>query len=235
MDKDLFENLKKVHRFLAGQSFYPIILSTGLALTTYFGRIWQSDSWLIYRNLVWNLFLAWLPYIFSLLTAYLYLRAPRRWWRLAIPATLWLIFFPNAPYLITDFLHLTTRPYVPLWYDILMLSIFSWTGIFLAIASLRTMHRLIERYAGVVLGWLFVVAVISLGGLGIYLGRFERWNSWDLLIRPRFIVENVMARFAEPLDNLRFFGFTLLFTAFLFVCYLMFHSASNPDGLGQEG
>jgi len=221
--------LLQAHHFLAGQSFYPILFSSGLALTTYAGRIWQSDSWVVYRNLVWNLFLAWLPYLFSLLAAALYLRQPQRWWRLAIPAGLWLVFFPNAPYIITDFLHLEERPYVPIWYDILLLSIFAWTGIFLAIASLRTMQRLVRKYAGGFLSWVFVTGAIGLGGLGIYLGRFERWNSWDLLLRPQQIVKDIASRFTDPLDNLRFFGFTLLFTAFLFICYWMFLSAGVRD------
>jgi uncharacterized membrane protein len=190
-------------------------------------RIWQSDSPVIYRNLVWNLFLAWIPYLFSLLAAYLYRQQPRRWWRLAIPATLWLLFFPNAPYLVTDFLHLEERPYVPIWYDILLLSIFAWTGIFLAIASLRAMQRLATHYTGRFLSWVFVLIAIGLGGLGIYLGRFERLNSWDFLLRPHSIVVDIMERFANPLDNQRFFGFTLLFTAFLLVCYMMFYSTRD--------
>jgi uncharacterized membrane protein len=220
-----------LHRFLSSQSFYPIVLSTGLALITYFGRNLQSYSPIIYLNLVWNLFLAWLPYLFSLLAAFLYIRNRRRWWLLAIPAGLWLIFFPNAPYIITDFLHLEERAFVPLWYDILLLSIFAWTGIFLAIASLRTMQRLVQLYTGRVVSWLFVGVALALSGLGIYLGRFERWNSWDLLFSPRHIFENVMARFADPLDNERFFAFTILFTLFLLVTYLMFISGRDFDRL----
>ncbi len=228
------ELLIKIHRFLATQSFYPIVLSTGLALFTYSGRIYQSDSWLVYRNLVWNLFLAWVPYLFSMLAAYFYITTPKRWWRIVAAGGLWLIFFPNAPYIITDFLHLYQRPYVPLWYDILLISIFAWTGIFLAIASLHTMQRITRRYFGKAMGWVFVGIALGLSGLGIYLGRFERWNSWDLLIRPRSIIEDVMGRFADPLDNLRFFAFTMLFTAFLLVCYLMFLSSGYPDRLDDD-
>lgn len=230
----MMNEILKIHRFLAGQSFYPIVLSTGLALFTFTGRIYQSDSPLIYRNLVWNLFLAWLPYLFSMLAAYFFIKTPKRWWRLVVPASLWLIFFPNAPYIITDFLHLTERPYVPLWYDILLISIFAWTGIFLAIASLHTMQRITRHYGGEFLSWVFVAIALGLSGLGIYLGRFERWNSWDLLIRPRSIVADVMGRFADPLDNLRFFGFTMLFTAFLLVCYLMFISSGYPHKLDSQ-
>lgn len=220
-------SLLQAHHFLASHGFYPILLASGLAMATYFLRIWKSESWIIYSNLVWNLFLAWIPYLFSLLASYLFTRQPKRWWRLAIPAGFWLLFFPNAPYLITDFLHLEERPSIPIWYDILLLSIFAWTGIFLAIASLQIMQKIAKYYVGEVVSWIFAIAAIGMGGLGIYLGRFERWNSWDFLIRPHQIVSDVMARFADPLDNQRFFGFTLLFTAFLFVTYLMFQSSKS--------
>ena len=68
----------------------------------------------------------------------------------------------------------------------------------------------------------------------IYLGRFERLNSWDMLLRPQGILENVMGRFADPLENIRFFGFTMLFTAFIFVCYWMFISGGEMKGLDKE-
>lgn len=222
--------LRAAHHFALRHSLYPILLASALAMSTYVGRIVQSDSWVIYRNLVWNLFLAWIPYLFSLLADFLYLRQPRRWWRLGIPMGLWLIFFPNAPYLITDFLHLEQRAYVPIWYDILLITIFAWTGIFLAVASLRAIHRLVRHYAGRVMGWIFVCVAIALGGLGIYLGRFDRLNSWDLLLQPKSILADMVSRFADPLENIRFFGFTLLFTAFLFVCYWMFASPPKDEG-----
>lgn len=214
--------LLRFHRFLAFHLLYPILLSTGLAVSMYVVRVIVSDNWRIYANLPWNLFLAWLPYLFSLWAAGLNRLFPRQWWMLLVPGLLWLIFFPNAPYLVTDFLHLENRPYIPLWYDILLLTSFAWTGIFLAVASLRTMQVLINGYLGQVASWLFVAVALGLSGLGIYLGRFDRWNSWDLLLHPRHILADIVIRMANPLENLRFVGFTLLFTAFLLVCYLTF-------------
>lgn len=221
--------ISKIHRFLLSQSFYPLLLSTILAFGIFGGRIVLSNSWVVYRNLVWNLFLAWVPYFFSFLSAAIHRLFPRQWWLLIVPGALWLVFFPNAPYIITDFLHLEQRPYVPLWYDILLLATFAWTGCFLAIASLRTMQWVIKTYLGWFVSWFFVAAALGLTGLGIYLGRFSRWNSWDLLFHPKRILYDVLTRFANPLDNLRFFGFTLLFTAFLFVAYLTFLSVRHSD------
>jgi uncharacterized membrane protein len=222
-------SLLTIHRFFLSQSLYPLLLSTGLALTLFAGRVIFSGTTLIYRNLVWNLFLAWIPYGFAFTAAALHRLFPRQWWLLIVPAGLWLLFFPNAAYIITDFLHLEERPYIPLWYDILLLSTSAWTGIFLAIASLRTIQELVKVYLGAFLSWLFVGFALALNGLGIYLGRFERWNSWDLLFQPRRIVADIADRFANPFENLRFFGFTFLFTAFLLVIYLMFLSMRHTD------
>lgn len=218
----MLQRLSQIHRFFDSQSFYPILLSTGLALVTFALRVFLSESIYIYRNLVWNLFLAWIPYIFAVSAALLHRLAPRRWWLLIPPGLLWLAFFPNAPYIITDFLHLEQRPSVPLWFDILLLSIFAWTGIFLAIASLRTMQWLVSLYIGKIMSWLFAIVALSLTGLGIYLGRFDRWNTWDLLLYPRHIWMDVASRLTNPLDNLSFVGFTVIFTSFLAVTYLMF-------------
>jgi uncharacterized membrane protein len=234
--RSVVNQIQKTHQFLSSQLIYPLILSTLLAGFLFVARVLVSRS-LAYKNLPWNLFLAWLPYVFSLWAALLNLRNQGRWWLLLIPGGLWLIFFPNAPYIVTDFLHLETRPYIPLWYDITMLATFAWTGCFLAIASLRTMQILVRNYAGWIVSWLFAASVLGLGGLGIYLGRFSRWNSWDLLLNPRGVAKDIILRLIDPLSNLRFFGFTLIFTAFLLVCYLTFISVrriSDHDRLRYE-
>ncbi len=224
--QNLTNDLQKLHRFLARQTIYPILLSTVFGLALFSARVLQSHSF-AYRNLIWNLFLAWIPYLFSIWAAALYSTRPGRWWVLFFPGILWLIFFPNAPYIITDFLHLADRPGIPIWYDILLLATFAWTGCFLAIASLRTMQLLVKNYVGWLMSWIFAGAVLSLGGIGIYLGRFSRWNSWDLFISPKEILFDVAIRVANPLSNLNFFGFTSIITAFLIVCYLMFISIRN--------
>lgn len=219
----LLDDLTRVHRFFNKNLLYPIVLSTLLAFALFSARVIQSQEF-TYKNLVWNLFLAWLPFIFSLTAAALHVFFPNRWWMLIFPGVMWLIFFPNAPYIITDFLHLTDRPSVPLWYDILLLATFAWTGCFLAIASLRTMQILVRNYLGWFLSWVFAATALLMGGLGIYLGRFSRWNSWDFFLQPKDILYEVTVRVLNPLSNLRFFGFTILFTAFLAICYLTFIS-----------
>jgi uncharacterized membrane protein len=86
------------------------------------------------------------------------------------------------------------------------------------------MQIITGAYLGKIASWFFVFLALSLSGLGIYLGRFGRWNSWDLLLNPTHIMAEVTGSLLEPLENLRFFGFTVLFTTFLFICYLTFIS-----------
>lgn len=107
---------------------------------------------------------------------------------LVIPtfAILWLIFFPNAPYILTDLQHLGqastnaslwSSANVPLWYDVILLVWFSWTGMLLGIVSLNLMQEIIRREFGRWFGWLFVFSVAGLSSAGIYVGRFIRLNS----------------------------------------------------------
>lgn len=224
----LIKDLDRLHHFLLGQTMYPLLLSTIFAVALFSARVLHSHSF-AFQNLIWNLFLAWMPYLFSFWAAALYASKSGRWWVIIFPGFLWLIFFPNAPYIITDFLHLAYRPGVPIWFDILMLATFAWTGCFLAIASLRTMQIIVRNHLGWLMSWVFAGSVLALGGLGIYLGRFSRWNSWDIFISPKEIISEVAFRVLNPLSNLTFFGFTTLFTVFLLVCYLMFISIRRED------
>jgi len=181
-----------------------------------------------YSNLLSNLFLAWLPYILSVMAASAYRLHPNRWWVILVLGFFWLVFFPNAPYMVTDFYHLDPRPPVPLWFDISLIAIFAFTGCFLAIASLRSIHVIIERFLGKFVGWVFALFTLGLGSLGVYLGRFSRFNSWDILLKPKPVLKDIAFNLLNPLDNLGFIGFTIMFTSILLVFYLMFVTSSNP-------
>lgn len=216
-------------------SFYPLLLSSLLACGFFAFRVFYSGT-RNYSNLLPNLFLAWLPYILSVLAVSAYRSHPNRWWNIFLFGFLWLMFFPNAPYMVTDFYHLEARPPIPLWFDISLIAIFAFTGCFLAIVSLRSIHIIIERFVGKLAGWLFALFTLFLGSLGVYLGRFSRFNSWDILLNPKGVIKDIAHNLINPLDNLGFVGFTVMFTALLLVFYLMFVSASNPlDPSKQSG
>jgi uncharacterized membrane protein len=185
-------------------------------------RVAYSDS-LRHINLVWNLFLAWIPFVLAY--AGYAISWKRRTLYIALPifAFLWLIFLPNAPYLLTDLQHLN-QPVtnVPLWYDVILMIWFSWTGMLLGVISLYLMHEIVIRTFGKVTGWLFVLAVSALSSLGIYLGRFLRWNSWDLLQEPQEVIRDSLSLLLDPSRST--IGFTFLFTAFFLFVYLTLYA-----------
>lgn len=224
----MMTTLKWLHRFMVSQALYPLILSTLLALGMFAGRVLVGRSW-NYNNLVWNLFLAWIPYAASMIAYGCFRLYPKRWWLLLLPGIAWLAFFPNAPYIVTDFLHLQKRPIIPLWYDIALLATFALTGIFLGIVSLRTMHFIVREKLGAVAGWIFTFGALIASGFGIYLGRFGRWNSWDLLFNPFQVLSDTVGRVTSPTSLLHLSAFTLMFAGFLLAAYLMYTWVSSLD------
>ncbi|RME88654.1 MAG: DUF1361 domain-containing protein [Anaerolineae bacterium] len=196
-------------------------------------RVAYSDS-ARYTNLVWNLFLAWIPF---LLAYVVYALSWRRFWLyFAIPtvAFLWLIFYPNAPYILTDLQHLATYAAdAPLWFDVILLVWFSWTGLLLGLVSLYLMHEVVHRNFGRLAGWLFVFAVSALSSVGLYLGRFARWNSWDLLQNPSEVAMDILGWVVSP--NLRLLAFATLFTLFFLFAYLTLYAFGHLLREGEEG
>jgi uncharacterized membrane protein len=217
------DRLRLVHQFLTRYSLYPMLFSTVLGFCLVAARVILSGTH-AYVGLAWNLVLAWVPYLASLWAARLHRTWPGRWWMLLFPCALWLVFFPNAPYILTDFWHLTSRHPIPVWFDIGLLSLFALTGLFLGLLSLRLIQRIVEHYVGLLLGWVFVLIALGLCALGVYVGRFLRWNSWDLLLNPRAILADVANRLANPLDYAQSYGVILLLGAILLVCYWTFAS-----------
>ena len=144
---------------------------------------------------------------------------------------LWLLFFPNAPYMLTDFVHLDDSPAVPLWYDALMLASFAWTALVLGFASLYLMQMIWQRAAGPAVAWLGVLGALALASFGVYLGRFLGFNSWDALVRPRGILHVIRNDLENPLQHPRLIASLLVLTASLTVAYAVLYSfAGARDG-----
>ncbi len=200
-------------------------------------RFWYSHTY-HYWFLLWNLLLAWVPFVFAAI-AYRLASARRAvlYVLIVAAAIVWLAFFPNAPYILTDFLHLGSMgDNVPGWYDVLMLYWFAWTGLMLGVVSLYLMHDIVTRGFGVAAGWVFVVVAAGLGSFGIYLGRFLRWNSWDLVRRPGPLADELLGRVTDPASQPRLLGFTLLFALlflFIYVAVYIFAKLTKPGG-GEE-
>lgn len=170
--------------------------------------------------LPWNLFLAWIPFVLSLAMLALHGRgAPRPvLWLLGVG---WLLFLPNAPYILTDFIHLGRVDGMPLWFDAALIGTFAATGLALGLASLLIVHRVVEARAGRVVGWVVAVSSLVLSAAGIYLGRFPRFNSWDVLADPLSLVQVVLQRLADPLGNPFLLRFGLVMSVLLLGSYLV--------------
>ncbi len=177
-----------------------------------------------YFFLVWNIFLAWIPLGLAYMTtvfagrrSYIFLSVP-------FAAFLWLIFFPNAPYILTDLAHLgNLKPGIPVWFDVLLIIWFAWTGLLLGMVSLFLMQDIVRREFGRAAGWLFIFAVGLLGSLGIYIGRFLRWNSWDLLFNPFERAKEFMNYAAHPsLQSILFIGVFSTFFIFFYITIYAF-------------
>jgi uncharacterized membrane protein len=132
-----------------------------------------------YGFLAWNLFLAWIPLFLAFAVVRVQRSGPRIWlWPLLV---LWLVFFPNAPYVVTDFVHLRDIGGMPRWFDAVMLGSFAATSLALGFVSLYLVQDLIRAELGRIWSWLAALTVIGLSGVGIYLGRVAKLNSWDVV------------------------------------------------------
>ena len=226
--------LRSLHQVLRLRSFYPLFLATALSGALLLGRMRLSGT-SSYIFLFWNIFLAWIPYLVSLAMLALHQQAPLRRRTLAALGAVWFCFLPNAPYLITDLMHLRHNAGVPLIYDVGMLASVAWTGSFLGVASLRMVQNLVRQAYGAVIGWLFVLTVVGCSGFGIYLGRVLRWNSWDVVLNPGAVLADVLPRAANPLAHPELPGITIIFAAIFLICYSTFPNAGGLSASEQAG
>ena len=171
-----------------------------------------------YIFLVLNLFLAGVPLIFS--TA---LRLATHWqvhWIIRVAVfSLWLLFLPNAPYILTDILHLTRSSQVPAWYDLAMLLSCSGTGLLMGYLSLIDVQAIVARSFGSAWGWIFAMVSLVLSGFAIYLGRFLRWNSWDVLVEPSRLFD-LLGGALHPWAHTQAVSVTLIFGVILALGYI---------------
>jgi uncharacterized membrane protein len=176
-----------------------------------------------YAFLIWNLFLAWIPFGIAYITHITAIR--RRWLYVIVPisALMWLVFFPNAPYMLTDLQHLSrTGANAPVWYDVILLAWFVFTGLFLGMVSLFLMQEIVRREFGRWAGWGFVLAVAGLTSIGVYMGRFLRWNSWDILGNFSGMAQFTLYYIFHP--TTRSLVFASLFTSFFLFVYLILYA-----------
>jgi uncharacterized membrane protein len=189
-------------------------LTLSVLLITF--RVFISHE-ILFVFLLWNLFLAIIPFGISTMLG---LTAGRVKARVLLPVgAVWLLFFPNAPYILTDLFHLEPRAGAPYWYDLALILSCAWNGLMLAYASLTDMQALVTRRMGWWAGWAFATIALLLSSFGVYLGRYLRFNSWDILTNPLTLFYDIISRILHPTQHLGTWGVTLLYGAFLLLGY----------------
>ncbi len=131
--------------------------------------------------LIWNLVLAWIPLPFSAAAYRMHAGGRRRTLLFSVCALTWFVFFPNAPYITTDLVHLRVKDEVLTWIDLISIASFAWVGLCLGFCSLYLMQEVVGYRFGRTGGWFFVLTMLAAASFGTYVGRFLRWNSWDVL------------------------------------------------------
>lgn len=215
---------------LSATMFCIALLSYRLWYIGFDGSDWAktADHQPTFIFLVWNLFLAWIPYWIALAMPMI------KHWKFAPIWTvlffvIWLLFFPNAPYIITDLLHLKHRPPVPKWFDVMLLFSFAWTGLMLGYFSLMEMQRLLRHWLSKRVVNTIIGFSLLLGSYGIYIGRFQRWNSWDIVNQPLTILKESLNTLLHPMVYLDTFGITFVLFGFLTLGYLVLQSLVHSN------
>ncbi len=171
-----------------------------------------------YLYFIWNLFLAWIPYFISLYLPVAYYKMKSKIFAYVL-LIIWFLFWPNSPYILTDLLHLSQKQNIPLWYDLGMILSFAWSGLMLGFISLIEIQNLIRKRMSRTVGWIFSCFMLLTGALGIYIGRYGRLNSWDIL-NPDKLYSTLIMHYKDDIMRLDMIGMTFLYGIFLLLGYI---------------
>lgn len=178
-------------------------------------RVFYSGS-LRYIMLAWNIFLAWIPYILS--TQFRHYRNKENWKQLFLFSS-WLLFFPNALYIVTDLVHLHDDTNMPWWYDTMLVFCSSFVGLVLAFVSLNKAESYLRSRMSKATVAAAMACILFVASFGVYLGRFDRWNSWDVVNNPISLATDILGKVVNPLEHYKVWAITLLFTSVYSLLY----------------
>jgi len=174
--------------------------------------------------LIWNLFLAYTPLGLSSLIMNRINLIEKWYFYLAFGC--WLLLLPNAPYIITDFVHLEKQNNIPLWFDILLITSFTVCGMLFGLASMKNMYNILSVKFSNRAATVIMAATCLLSGFGIYLGRFLRYNSWDVLHKPFTLTADVLHSLIAEETYKPAWGITIGFGTLLFLLFRLYY---NPE------
>ena len=217
-------NLNEIQSTKLKESYSLAILSF-FCLSMYALRVYLSGSYYL-LFLAWNLFLAFVPWAIS--TVLLLSTRMRNLKLISLVFGLfWILFFPNAPYIITDLVHLRNRSNMPIWFDLVLILTFAWTGLLYGFYSMKDMAFLCKKKINVKLVNVMIGSFLFVTSFGVYIGRYLRWNSWDIVNRPSALVADLVEVVSNPAVHPRAWGMTLLMGFMLNIIYWTFRSLSD--------
>ena len=215
------KNTNRLHEvlFMGGLSVFCFSLS----IIRY---ICSDTKAFIFLN--WNLFLAFIPW---LLTTWLIIQPKIQQSKIVIGLIicLWLLFFPNAPYILTDLFHLKLRSAIPIWFDLVLILSFAWTGILFGFLSLWNIEYIFSKFMKQKYISTISIILLFLSSFGVYLGRYLRWNSWDIIQNPFQLAYDIGDRFTNPFVHPRTWGMTIFMGLFLTIIYFSFKLIKNRN------
>lgn len=209
------KQLKGAHRLFAA-----LIFASAVSIDLYIiGLLFYHAAGFWFLS--WNLLLAWLPVLFMLLLVQ-YLKNGR-WisWQGLLITFLWLGFLPNSFYLVSDLIHLAFLETNNFMYFVVLLFSFAFNGLILGYLSLYIFHEQLLKRIKPRPAATWVVTVLLLCSFAVYLGRYLRWNTWDIILHPFGVVFYITERFIDPGSYGQTFQVTfwffILLTAFYFI------------------
>jgi len=195
-----------------------LTLSMGFSIALVMARIAYTGK-LTFLSLIWNLFLAWLPYMVStwLQKRQLVYTNPLKF---VLVAVVWLLFIPNSFYIMTDLFHLGEYNNVPNWFDLAMIISFAWDGLLLGVLSVRQMEKMMQQFLPGIRELFFIYPIMWLNALGMYIGRYPRFNSWDIVTNPIGLATYLLKMICHPIQYKYAWGMIACFSVFMTLVYL---------------
>ncbi len=172
MLKNMLQNQKKYN--------IPLVISTVCCVALLLIRniiVGNKD----YNFLLWNLFLAIIPFIIAFLLESNYKKFNKL--TLLLGGFFWLLFYPNAPYMVSDLIHVNKTSSIVL-YDTLIIFSLSTLALFFGFYSLKLIYIVIKKSRNHKFALSIMCFSILLSSFGIFLGRILRLNSWDIFTKP---------------------------------------------------
>lgn len=183
-------------------------------------RVWKTGGF-GYVFLVWNLFLAWVPFLVSKYMLDKFSWKSRLLLNLFAIAV-WMAFLPNAPYILTDLFHLHQSAKIPQWFDLILILSYALTGMILFyISFLEFEQKVYPALPYKYIRWIRMLLFLAVG-YGLYLGRFLRFNSWNVLSAPGELFRGIYHSVFSQNMVKETLSITLFFSVFLYFGYKLF-------------